>query len=48
LWLRDELRTIEKYLIELLGTFADRAELDIEYLMPGYTHLQRGQVIGYP
>ena len=44
LWLRDELRTLEKYLAELLGTLADRAEADIEYVMPGYTHLQRGQV----
>ncbi|KAL1959208.1 hypothetical protein VTO42DRAFT_2713 [Malbranchea cinnamomea] len=45
LWLRDELRTLEKYLLELLGVVADRAEADIEYLMPGYTHLQRGQPI---
>lgn len=44
LWLRDDLRTIETYLAELLSTLADRAEADIEYLMPGYTHLQRGQV----
>lgn len=45
LWLRDELRTIESYMIELLSTVADRAEADIEHLMPGYTHLQRGQVL---
>ncbi|WEW58698.1 argininosuccinate lyase [Emydomyces testavorans] len=45
LWLRDELKTIEAYLVELLQTVADRAEADIEYLIPGYTHLQRGQPV---
>lgn len=45
LWLRDELQTIEMYMGELLSTVADRAEADIEHLMPGYTHLQRGQPI---
>lgn len=45
LWLRDELREIEKYLIDLLQVVAERAEQDIDYIMPGYTHLQRAQVI---
>lgn len=44
LWLRDELREIESYLITLLKAIAERAEVDIDCLMPGYTHLQRGQV----
>ncbi len=44
LWLRDELREIERLLINLLKTVAERAEEDIDNLMPGYTHLQRGQV----
>jgi argininosuccinate lyase len=44
LWLRDELRAIEKYLVDLLEVIAERAEQDIEYIMPGYTHLQRAQV----
>ncbi len=45
LWLRDELREIERYLITLLQVVAERAERDIDYVMPGYTHLQRAQVI---
>ena len=44
LWLRDELRQMEKMVIELVEVILDRAEKDIDLLMPGYTHLQRGQV----
>ena len=44
LWLRDELQEIEGYLVTLLQVVAERAEKDIEYVMPGYTHLQRAQV----
>ncbi|KAI9811046.1 MAG: argininosuccinate lyase [Pycnora praestabilis] len=45
LWLRDELREIETYLVNLLKTIAVRAEEDIDLLMPSYTHLQRAQPI---
>ncbi|OJD26328.1 argininosuccinate lyase [Blastomyces percursus] len=45
LWLRDELRVLETYLINLLKVTAERAESDIDYVMPGYTHLQRGQPV---
>jgi argininosuccinate lyase len=45
MWLRDELREIEKYLIDLIKVVVERAQSDIEYIMPGYTHLQRAQVI---
>jgi argininosuccinate lyase len=45
MWLRDELREIEKYLIDLIKVVAERADSDIDYIMPGYTHLQRAQVI---
>ncbi|VDB91263.1 Bgt-2410 [Blumeria graminis f. sp. tritici] len=45
LWLRDELRKIEHYLLEFLKTMASRAEAEIEHVMPGYTHLQRAQPI---
>lgn len=45
LWLRDELRTIEGYLIEFLKVIVSRAEKEIDYVMPGYTHLQRAQPI---
>lgn len=45
MWLREQLRTVEQYLVEFLTVISDRAEADIEYLMPGYTHLQRGQPV---
>jgi argininosuccinate lyase len=45
LWLRDELRTIEKFLVDLLTVLAERAESDIDCLMPAYTHLQRAQPV---
>lgn len=45
MWLRDELRKIEGHLTSFLGVIAARAETEIEYVMPGYTHLQRAQPI---
>lgn len=45
LWLRDQLREIEQWLVEFLQVTAARAEKEIEYVMPGYTHLQRAQPI---
>lgn len=45
MWLRDELRKIEGYLVSFLRVLAARAEKEVEYVMPGYTHLQRAQPI---
>lgn len=45
LWLREELRKIQGYLQDLLKVVAARAEREIDYVMPGYTHLQRAQPI---
>jgi argininosuccinate lyase len=45
LWLRDELRSIEGYLVDFLRVICSRAEAEVEVLMPGYTHLQRAQPI---
>ncbi|KAH7346590.1 argininosuccinate lyase [Rhexocercosporidium sp. MPI-PUGE-AT-0058] len=45
MWLRDELIIIEEYLVDLLKVIAQRAEQDIDYIMPAYTHLQRAQPI---
>jgi argininosuccinate lyase len=45
LWLRDELKKIEGYLVDYLKVVAARAEKEIDYVMPGYTHLQRAQPI---
>ena len=45
MWLRDELREIETYLSDFLKVIAARAEKEIDFVMPGYTHLQRAQPI---
>ncbi|OAA56140.1 Argininosuccinate lyase [Niveomyces insectorum RCEF 264] len=45
MWLRDALRTIEGYLVSFLRVTAQRAESELDYIMPGYTHLQRAQPI---
>jgi argininosuccinate lyase len=41
LWLRDQLKELEKELVALLNVVAARAEAEVEVVMPGYTHLQR-------
>ncbi|KAF2456911.1 argininosuccinate lyase [Lineolata rhizophorae] len=45
LWLRDALREVEALLVDLLKAIAIRAEQDVAFVMPGYTHLQRGQPV---
>jgi argininosuccinate lyase len=45
MWLRDELRKLEGYLTSFLRVITLRAEQEIDYIMPGYTHLQRAQPI---
>ncbi|CAI4219713.1 unnamed protein product [Parascedosporium putredinis] len=45
MWLRDELRKLEDFLVSFLLVIAKRAEQEVEYVMPGYTHLQRAQPI---
>ncbi|KAJ1883186.1 argininosuccinate lyase [Coemansia sp. RSA 1722] len=45
LWLRDEVKQLLEYLRELVGALVQRAENDVDVLMPGYTHLQRAQPI---
>ena len=45
LYLRDQLREIEALLIKFLIVITERADKEIDYLMPGYAHLQRGQMI---
>ncbi|PGH06470.1 argininosuccinate lyase [Polytolypa hystricis UAMH7299] len=45
LWLREELRKIEGYLVDLMKCSIMRAERETEYLMPGYTHLQKAQPV---
>jgi argininosuccinate lyase len=45
LWLRDAITGLAGYLRQLIGVALDRAEGEIELLMPGYTHLQPAQPI---
>ncbi|MEM8930129.1 MAG: argininosuccinate lyase [Acidobacteriota bacterium] len=45
LWLVRRIRAIEDGLARLIGVLLDRVNLDGRTLMPGYTHLQRGQPI---
>lgn len=45
LWLRDQLREVEACLVDFLNVIAERAEKEMDLLIPGYTHLQRGQPV---
>lgn len=45
MWLRDELRGIQRHLVAFLEVVAARAEREIDHVMPGYTHLQRAQPV---
>lgn len=45
LWMRDEIQDLKEILKVLLRTLAERANEEINVLMPGYTHLQRAQPI---
>ncbi|KAI0748292.1 argininosuccinate lyase [Daedaleopsis nitida] len=45
LWLLGEVRTVEKGLKDLIRVMVERADKEKDILMPGYTHLQRGQPI---
>ena len=45
LWLRDELRKLDSFLCDLIKVSIARAESEIDYIMPGYTHLQKAQPV---
>lgn len=45
LYVRDELKIIREQLVSLVGVMINRAEKEMDVLMPGYTHLQRAQPI---
>ena len=45
LWLRRRIREIDSALVTFLEVLLDRAEGDGETLIPGFTHLQRGQPV---
>ncbi|XP_033747903.1 argininosuccinate lyase-like [Pecten maximus] len=45
LWLRGALRELKTCVLDLVKVMINRARLEIDVLMPGYTHLQRAQPI---
>jgi argininosuccinate lyase len=45
LWLREQIAALDVALADLIGSAADRAEAEIDVLMPGYTHVQPAQPI---
>lgn len=45
LYVRDELKKLQNYLKGLIEVMINRADKEIDLLMPGYTHLQRAQPI---
>ncbi|KAH9857075.1 argininosuccinate lyase [Lenzites betulinus] len=45
LWLLGEVHAVEKGLKDLIRVMVERADKEKDILMPGYTHLQRGQPI---
>ncbi|KZT44043.1 argininosuccinate lyase [Sistotremastrum suecicum HHB10207 ss-3] len=45
LWLLQEVANIQSYLTGLVRVLVERADKEKDVLMPGYTHLQRGQPI---
>jgi argininosuccinate lyase len=47
MWLRDRIREIDSQLVAFLKVIVTRAESEIDYIMPGYTHLQRAQPVRF-
>jgi argininosuccinate lyase len=45
LWLNENLKQVETNLSKMIVSLTQRAEKEINVLMPGYTHLQRAQPI---
>jgi len=45
LWLKSRLPSLDACIVELMRALLDRIESDGRTVMPGYTHLQRGQPI---
>ncbi|CAK9797682.1 Argininosuccinate lyase [Anthophora quadrimaculata] len=45
LWLRRSIDTLSMKVMKVVQVLVDRAENDIEIIMPGYTHMQRAQPV---
>ena len=47
MWLRKELTVLRKYLRTLIEVAIDRAEKEVDHVMPGFTHLQSAQTVRF-
>lgn len=47
LYLRNQIEEIEKIVKKLIGALCEKAEENLETVMPGYTHMQRAQPITF-
>ena len=47
MYLRDEISSFQEKIKALLSVLCEKAELYKEYILPGYTHLQRAQPISF-
>jgi argininosuccinate lyase len=45
LWLRDEIGLLRGHLLQLISVTVERAADEMEWIMPGYTHLQPAQPV---
>lgn len=45
LYVRDSLTVLDGLLVELQQAFVDRCEMDVDVILPGFTHLQRAQPV---
>ena len=45
LWLRDEIDTLRSYVRQLIDVAVERAAVEIDLILPGYTHMQPAQPI---
>lgn len=47
MYVKDEIKEIKKLLKELIKSLINKAEDNLETIMPGYTHLQRAQPVSF-
>ena len=45
LWVRDQIDVLILYIEELMSAFLEQAKIGVEWIMPGFTHLQTAQPV---
>ena len=45
LWVRDQIDALILYIEELMSAFLEQAKIGVEWIMPGFTHLQTAQPV---